>query len=75
MELLLLLLFHLNLEKLLQQILKYCLTLPLQQYKLYLLNIQSCSSVYSCFDKGCPAQAYKRTRQCRLVLWVERVWR
>ena len=31
--------------------------------------------VYSCFDKGCPTKALKRTRQCRLVLWVERVWR
>ena len=30
---------------------------------------------YSCFDKGCPTKALKRTRQCRLVLWVERVWR
>ena len=30
---------------------------------------------YSCFDKGCPAKALKRTRQCRMVLWVERVWR
>ena len=26
--------------------------------------------VYSCFDKGCPTKALKRTRQCRLVLWV-----
>ena len=32
-------------------------------------------SVYSCFDKGCPTKAYKRSQQCRLVLWVERVWR
>ena len=32
-------------------------------------------SIYSCFDKGCPTKALKRTRQCRLVLWVERVWR
>ena len=31
--------------------------------------------VYRCFDKGCPTKALKRTRQCRLVLWVERVWR
>ena len=31
--------------------------------------------VYSCFDKGCPTKALKRTLQCRLVLWVERVWR
>ena len=31
--------------------------------------------IYSCFDKGCPTKALKRTRQCRLVLWVERVWR
>ena len=30
---------------------------------------------YSCFDKGCPTKALKRTRQCRLVLWVERVKR
>ena len=30
---------------------------------------------YSCFDKGCPTKALKRTRQCRLVLWEERVWR
>ena len=34
-----------------------------------------CIAVYSCFDKGCPTKALKRTRQCRLVLWVERVWR
>ena len=30
--------------------------------------------VYSCFDKGCPAKVKKRTRQCRLALWVVRVW-
>ena len=33
------------------------------------------AQTYSCFDKGCPTKALKRTRQCRLVLWVERVWR
>ena len=27
--------------------------------------------IYSCFDKGCPTKVWKRTRQCRLVLWVE----
>ena len=26
--------------------------------------------VYSCFEKGCPTKANKRTRQCRKVLWV-----
>ena len=31
--------------------------------------------VYSCFDKGCPTKVLKRTRRCRLVLWVVRVWR
>ena len=31
--------------------------------------------LYNCFDKGCPATAQKRTRQCRLVLWVVTVWR
>ena len=24
--------------------------------------------VYSCFEKGCPEKAHKRTRQCRKVL-------
>ena len=31
-------------------------------------------TIYSRFDKGCPTEV-KRTRQCRLVLWVVRVWR
>ena len=31
--------------------------------------------VYSCFDKSCPTKVSKRTRQCRLVLWVVRIWR
>ena len=26
--------------------------------------------VYSRFEEGCPTKAYKRTRQCRKVLWV-----
>ena len=26
--------------------------------------------LYSCFEKGCPTKVYKRTRQCRKVLWV-----
>lgn len=30
---------------------------------------------YSCFDIGCSTTAQKRTRQCRLVLWVVKVWR
>ena len=30
--------------------------------------------VYSCFDKGCPTKVKKRMRQCRLALWVVRVW-
>jgi len=29
---------------------------------------------YSCFDKGCPVIALKRMRQCRLVLWVVKVY-
>ena len=27
-------------------------------------------TIYSCFEKGCPTKASKRTRQCRKVLWV-----
>ena len=30
--------------------------------------------VYSCFDKGCPAEVKKHTRQRRMALWVVRVW-
>ena len=30
--------------------------------------------IHSCFDKGCPTKVKKRTRQCRLALWVVRVW-
>ena len=30
------------------------------------------SIIYNCFDKECPTQVY--TRQCRLALWVVRVW-
>ena len=37
--------------------------------------VQIYELIYSCFDKGCPTKAFKRTRQCRLVLWVESVWR
>ena len=25
---------------------------------------------YRSFEKGCPTKAYKRTRQCRKVLWA-----
>ena len=28
---------------------------------------------YSCFDKGRLTKVQKRTRQCRLALWVVRV--
>ena len=38
------------------------------------LNSQT-TVTYSCFDNGCPTKALKRTRQWRLVLWVEWVWR
>ena len=31
--------------------------------------------IYSCFDKDGLTKALKRMRQCRLVLWTERVWR
>ena len=37
-------------------------------------NLRYLPNIYSCFDEGCPAQVQKRTRQCRLVLWVEIVW-
>ena len=32
--------------------------------------VQITYAIYSCFGKGCPKKAYKRTRQCRKVLWV-----
>ena len=37
--------------------------------------ISKSAPVYSCFDKGCLTTTQKRTRQCRLVLWVVIVWR
>ena len=40
---------------------------------LFILNgvtLKTSNSVYGCFEKGCPTKAYKRTRQCRKVLWV-----
>ena len=36
--------------------------------KIHLCGIQN-EKTYSCFDKGCPKRAQKRTQQCRKLFW------
>ena len=57
-----------------------CVKLAWHRDKIYSRRLFPCWGshtfpIYSCFDKGCPTTAQKRTRQFWLVLWVVIVWR